>query len=311
MMKILKIPKFIPLILFLISVFALNTYAQLSEESIIIDGTERTYLAYTPEGTDIKNLPLVIALHGHGGQGKSMMKMTDFNYLAEKEKFVVVYPDGMDKGWNDGRLEIEDGTKYDDVKFISALIDKLELVYNIDSSRVFVTGMSNGGIFSLYLAFKLSHKILAIAPVTANIPENISADYKPENPVSLMLINGTADLLVNYDGGDVGFKIFKSRGRTISTEKTIDKFVSRFKCVNVPDIEKIPDINTTDGCTSVKYTYSGCESNVQVVLVKVINGGHTWPGGDQYLPKALIGNVCRDFSASEYIWNFFKSRKSY
>ncbi len=310
-MKIHKILRFIPLIIFLISVFLANTYAQLSEESITVDGTDRTYLIYTPEGIETKNLPLVIALHGHGGQGKSMMKMTDFNNLAEKEKFVVAYPDGMDKGWNDGRIEIDEGTKYDDVKFISALIDKLELLYKIDTSRVFVTGMSNGGIFSLYLAFKLPYKILAIAPVTANIPENISADYKLENPVSLMLINGTADPLINYDGGDVGFKIFKSRGITISTDKTIDKFVSRFKCVAVSDIERIPDIYNTDGCTSVKYTYSGCESNVQVVLVKVFNGGHTWPGGDQYLPKALIGNVCKDFSASEYIWNFFKSRKNY
>jgi len=308
MNNILKILIFFPLILTLVAFITENSYGQLSEESITIDGTERTYLIYTPEGIDTKNLPLVIGLHGHGGQGKSMMNLTDFNFIADKEKFVVSYPDGMNKSWNDGRNDPEENIKYNDVKFISALIDKLAMVYKIDTSQVFATGMSNGGIFSLYLAYKLSNKIHAIAPVTANIPEDISDEYKPEYPVSVMLINGTADPLINYEGGKVGFEIGKSRGRTISTDKTIEKFSTQFKCVSVPDIEKIPDINTTDGCTSVKYTYGGCTDNVQVVLIKVLNGGHTWPGGTQYLPKALIGNVCKDFRASEYIWNFFKSR---
>ena len=123
-----------------------------------------------------------------------------------------------------------------------------------------------------------------------------------------MLINGTADPLIKYEGGKVGFAKGKSRGRTISTDKTIEKFTSLLKCGAVPDTEKIPDINTIDGCTSVKYKYSGCTDNTEVILIKIINGGHTWSGGIQYLPKAIIGNMSEDFSASKYIWNFFKSR---
>jgi polyhydroxybutyrate depolymerase len=179
--------------------------------------------------------------------------------------------------------------------------------YGIDTTRIFVTGISNGGIFSLFLAYKLSHKILAIAPVTANIPENISGEYNPGYPVSMMLINGTSDPLIKYEGGDVGFKKGGNRGRTISTDETIKTFISQFKCESVPEIDTIPDLDKTDDCTSVKYTYNGCTGKTAVVLIKIINGGHTWPGGSHYLPVAIIGNVCNDFSASEYIWNFFKT----
>ena len=182
MVRILKKLTYIVTALLLFELISIDSYAQLSEESILVDGIQRTYLVYVPEGTDTKNLPLVIALHGHGGQGKSMMKLTDFNYIADKEKFVVAYPDGINNGWNDGRNDPEENTQYNDIKFISMLIDKIAADYKIDKLRVFATGISNGGIFSLYLAYKLSGKILAIASVTANIPENISDEFKPEYP---------------------------------------------------------------------------------------------------------------------------------
>jgi polyhydroxybutyrate depolymerase len=257
----------------------------------------------------IKKLPLIIVLHGHGGNGKQIMKSSGFNEISDKEKFLVVYPDGMNKGWNDGR-ESNGNEKYDDIKFISLLIDKINSEYNIDSARIFATGISNGGIFSLYLAHKLSKRILAIAPIAANIPENLVKNYKLDYPVSLMLINGTSDPLIKYDGGKVGFKIGKNRGWTISTDSTIMIFKALDKCNDAPKVSEIPDINEDDDCNAIKYEYEGGSMNTNVVLIKILNGGHTFPGGTQYLPKFLVGNVCRDFNAADLIWEFFKSRKT-
>jgi len=298
-------------ILIILLALSINLFSQTKECEITVDGTERTYLLHLPETvTLIHNLPLVFVFHGGGGTGKQIMKETGFNKISDKEKFIVVYPNGENKGWNDGRGEPIEKTIHNDVKFISKLIDTITKQYNIDTNRIFSTGISNGGFFSFYLAYKMSNKFLAIAPVTANIPKNLKDKYTLENPVSLLLINGTEDPLVKYEGGKIGFKFGKSRGKSISTDETISIFIKNNKCSDKPKAEEIPDKIDDDECYATKYTYSGGIKNTDVVLIKITNGGHTWPGGTQYLPKKLIGNTCKDFNGAEVIWDFFKTRKS-
>ena len=303
------------LILLILSTFLflflnVKTFSQTKTESISVDNLKRTYIIHIPKSVDpADKLPLVIILHGHGGSGKQIMKSTNFNKLSDKDRFIAVYPDGINKGWNDGR-EVEGNDKYDDLKFMSLLIDRIRDNYNPDTNRIFATGMSNGAIFSFYLALKLSNRILAIAPVAANIPELLVKDYYPENPVSLMLINGTADPLIKYEGGKVGFKIGKSHGWTISTDSTINIFKTLDKCNNEPVITEIPDINVDDDCFATKYEFVNGLKDTKVILIKIENGGHSWPGGAQYLPRFLVGNVCGDFDAATVIWEFFKTTKN-
>lgn len=237
------------------------------------------------------------------------MKVSEFNKLSDRDRFIVVYPDGLNKAWNDGRAIAEKDKLGDDSKFISQLIDTLFKEYNIDTTRVFSTGMSNGGFFSFYLAYKFSKKFLAIAPVCANIPKFFKDKYTTDEPVSLMLICGTDDPLVKYEGGKIGFKFGKSRGTSLSTEESISIYIKNNKCSTTQKIEEFPDINKDDNCNATKYTYSGGIKNTEVVLIKITNGGHTWPGGNQYLPKKIVGNICKDFKGAEVIWEFFKSRK--
>jgi len=168
--------------------------------------------------------------------------------------------------------------------------------------------MSNGGFFSIYLSYKLSDRFLAVAPVSATIPALIYSDFHLTVPVSLLLINGTKDPLVPYNGGDVGNKLIGSRGKCISTDKTIERYIADDKTATEPVTENIPDTKD-DGCNAIKYTYSGGEKNTTVTLIKIINGGHALPGGSQYLPKFIIGKVCNDFAANELIWQFFKNCK--
>lgn len=298
------------IIYFLFILFPLSLFSQTKDCSITVDGVERTYLLHLPEtGTLIYRLPLVVVLHGHGGTGKQIMKESGFNKLSDRDRFIAVYPDGLDKAWSDIRIKKGKDEINDDAKFISRLIDTLYKEYSIDTSRVFATGMSNGGFFSFYLALKLSNKFLAIAPVCANITKGLKDFYKPEYPVSLMLICGTEDPLVKYDGGKIGFKWGKSRGNSISTDETISIFKKLNKCNDKAKTEDIPDVVSDDKCYAAKYTYSGGINNTEVVLIKITNGGHTWPRGSQSLPKKIVGNTCKDFNGADMIWEFFKSRK--
>lgn len=279
------------------------------EGAITVDGVEREYLLYLPDNYGTKKLPLVIACHGGGGNMKQMRNYVKFEKLGKKENFIVVYPNAVNKNWNDGRNDEKLKEKYDDVKFIDLLLDKLIADYNVDSSRIFSTGISNGGFFSIYLAYKLSNKILAIAPVTANIPADIADEFKTEYPVSLLLINGTDDPLVKYDGGAVGYgEEGFGRGESISTDRTIDIWTKNNGCSITPQTEDLPNKSISDKCKAEKFTYTGCNGNTEVILIKINGGGHTWPGGAPYLPKLLIGRVCKDFNATEMIWEFFKSR---
>ncbi len=289
-------------------ILCVNTFAQSIKGKIIVNDTVRTYNLFIPNHLDIsKNYPLVIVLHGGGGIGANMQSFTHFNDVAQKENFLVCYPNGYNKGWNDHRAGSKLPSRADDVKFISMLIDELVNNYHADPKRVFVTGISNGAIMSLFLAQELSGKIRAIAAVCGSIPENYASTYHISNPVSIMVMNGTDDKLVNYNGGPVLFE-YADRGAVIATDSMIQKLLIQLKCHGQPEIYNFPDIDTHDECTAVKYTFKNCEDNSELVFIKVIGGGHTWPGGPQYTMRLIIGNVCRDFDATTEIWKFFKQQ---
>lgn len=127
---------------------------------------KREYILHLPKNYGSESLPLVMVFHGGGGTADQIKDHTKFNKLADKENFIVVYPNSVDKNWNDGRIGDKLPMDRDDVKFINMLLDTLIANYKVNSKRIFSTGISNGGFFSFYLALKLSDRILAIAPVT-------------------------------------------------------------------------------------------------------------------------------------------------
>ena len=242
-------------------------------------------------------MPLVIALHGNGSTGPQTATLTHLNEIAAREQFVVVYPDAIDHHWNDGRPEFP--ADVDDVAFIRALIDELASRYSIDRKRVYITGMSNGAIMSYRLACELSDRIVAIAPVAGNFPAKLTC--APGTPVSVLAINGTEDPLVPYGGGQVS----RNRGVVLSAADSTAMFAKRAGCGAVHAAEDEPDRAPDDGTRVHHQTYDSCPAPLAIELVTVTGGGHTWPGGPQYLPKAAIGVASRDFDASERIWQFF------
>ena len=273
------------------------------------EGVKRTYHIHLPPGfRKDKPAPLVLALHGGGGKGRKFDQGTTQGTLttaADQRGIVLVFPEGMNKQWCDGRTEIIKNKCHDDVGFISKIIDAMVSAYGIDSRRVYATGISNGGFMSVRLAMDLSEKITAIAPVTAQISKALK-DKSPKRPISVMFVNGTRDPLVPFKGGQIRlFKYGRGRGEILSTMASMKRFHRFNGCPKSSTKDKIPDWDPDDGAIVETETYSGCKEETEVVLVKVIGGGHTWPGGKQYLSPKMVGVVCRDINASEMILDFF------
>ncbi|HET9988646.1 MAG TPA: PHB depolymerase family esterase [Kofleriaceae bacterium] len=261
-----------------------------------VAGSARHYDVFAPPGLPAGR-PLVIVLHGNGGTGQKIRKLTHFDKLATRESFVVAYPDAIDHHWNDGRPEIASAS--DDIGFIATLIEELSARYAIDRARVYVTGISNGGIMSYRLACELGDRIAAIAPVAGQL-----ADVPPcalKAPVSVLAINGTADPIMPFDGGEVA----RHRGHVHSALDSTAYFARREGCSVARTSEALPDLDPGDDTRSERTRYTECPRGIAVELITVENGGHTWPGGAQYLPRSAIGATARDFDGTEVIWAFF------
>lgn len=280
----------------------------LRQLTVCSGGLDREFYAYIPATLSQSNaVPLVFVFHGGGGDAKGTMKLTQFNSVADKGRFMAIYPQGIGKSWNDGRetaVSQAHRDKIDDVMFFDAMLERLSAEYRIDSNRVFVTGISNGGIFAHYLAAHRAEKIAAIAPVAGGIAEPFDARFKPTHPISVLMIQGTEDLLVPFDGGKVVGRGFRNRGRIVSTEKAIKLWLEADGISGQPNKKILPDRDPTDGCRVESIVWSGGRGGSEVWLYRVEGGGHTWPGGSQYLPKTVIGRVTHDID-SQSIWDFF------
>jgi polyhydroxybutyrate depolymerase len=235
-----------------------------------------------------------------------MARLTRFRALADRDTFIVLFPDGLYRNWNDGREPSVSRTHAqgtDDLAFIDALLDSLARAFRIDSSRVFATGISNGAIFSHFLGARRSGRIAAIAPVAGGIAVPFDRHFHPSAPVSVLILQGTDDPLVPYGGGGVAGG---SRGRVIGTPEAVVKWVTANGCERVPVRQDLPDSDPGDGCRVSVYRWRGGAGGTEVVLHRIRGGGHTWPGGPQYLPEFLVGPVCTDIDASQVIWEFFR-----
>jgi polyhydroxybutyrate depolymerase len=300
--------------IFLLACTVQFSVAQDLDKTITVDNRERQYLVHLPPSFGSKkSLPVIFAFHGGGGEYKKTIRYYNLNGLADDNGYIVVYPNAVNKAWSmhgvSSRVKNIDND-VDDVKFISTLLDFLITNCKADSNHVFCTGISRGGIFSLFLAWQLSDRITAIAPVCASIPQAIADEYSFKHPTPVLLINGTEDPLINYNGGAGKMNGRNARTQTanmLPTEELISKIVKLNNCMANTVTTNLPDADPGDGCTATEYLYSCNNANVE--FIKVINGGHTWPGGFQYLPKMIIGKTCKDFNAEEKVFAFFKSVK--
>jgi len=279
---------------------------------IVHDGYTREFILHLPVHYEqLGNIPLLIALHGGAGTARGMIGLTKgrFNELADEYGFLVVYPQGLGKSWNDGRqdpISYAHENNIDDIGFFRKLILKMTDEYKADPGKVCVTGISNGGFMSVRVSRDLADQVKAVVPVCAGIPAATKDAHLSAPPVNMLLINGTDDPLVPYNGGEVTV-LGKKRGMVLSTDETISMFVARNACSDVARIEEIADNDPQDGTRVIREEYTNTDTGNKVVLLKVIDGGHTWPGGWQYLKEKWIGKTSMDINACDEIWSFFRS----
>lgn len=280
-----------------------------SRESLTVDGRKRTYILHAPTGLKTP-APLVFVFHGGGGDADKMTGL-GFNELADRDKFIVVYPEAIEKNWNDGRNAAGIASQkqnVDDVKFIRELVEEVSKTQPVDRSRIFGTGASNGAIFSHWLAHHASDLFAGFAPVIGSIAEPLQDSFSPACPLSLLIIQGNQDKLIPINGGAVHDSGFRDRGSIIAANRTLEKYQTLNGIVGKPTISELPDNNPKDGVTVQVVTYPPGKGGVRLQYYLLKGGGHTWPGGKHHaMLEKLVGNTCQDFDGAEVIWKFFKT----
>jgi len=275
------------------------------KKSMIYDGRIRTYLIHLPvDYNNAEECPLIIVLHGGGGNSRSIEKKTGMNDLSDEQGFIVVYPDGTGKlrnrflTWNSGYCcGYAFENNIDDVGFIKALIDKLQKTFSIDSKRIYITGYSNGGMMAYRLGSELSDIIAAIAPVAGSIGGYATEDSllwlvpDPLYPVSVIAFHGMLDENVAYFGGH-GNKTTGTR-IDLSVNDSISFWVEHNGC------DYIPQTNVSESGNVIVDTYSNGNNSTEIILYSIVNGEHWWPGSDK--------DPYQEIYSSEIIWDFFKT----
>jgi polyhydroxybutyrate depolymerase len=262
---------------------------------------EREYRLYVPRGLDERErVPLMIVLHGGGGWGAQIEDMSRMDSQADESGFLVAYPNGT-KGligytWNGGDccgVAMRRGS--DDVGFISALIDELVKTQRVDPKRVYVTGISNGGIMAHRIGCELSTKVAGIAPIAGAMMVN---DCRPAKPIDVIFFHGTADHAVQVEGNFN--KKSQPRRAFPPLETQIDEWRKLNRC---PDEAKV----TYDKGEVECRTYGPCAQDTRVAVCMISGGGHTWPGGKPIMERRL-GHTTSDISANEAMWDFFRDQ---
>ena len=281
--------------------------ARLTDEKIQHDGRERRVLVHDFSGG--ATAPVVIVLHGGGGHPENGVSMSQMDRIAAREKFIAVYPGGtggMPGGklltWNAGHCcayALEN--KVDDVGFIRKLIDELVSSGRADPKRIYVTGMSNGGMMTHRLARELPDRIAAIAPIVGAI---FGDEAPAASPVPAIIFVGQDDKNVPPAGGPLGGSD-KRGSLSRLRDKPEDHDVA-------PDIAQAEYWAKANGCAPpVKMNearfeeirWEKCTSGAPVHFYRVANNGHAWPGGTA--GRAEADQPTQAVNASEMMWRFF------
>ena len=318
--------RFILLALFVLSApaFAAETH------NLTFAGNDRPYIVHTPPGynTDLSH-PVIIALHGGGGNPEQFMESSHLNDAADRAGMLVVYPSGYPgdklaklRTWNADKCCGAAATaRSDDVGYIRAVLDDLPGYYNIDKSRIYVTGHSNGAMMAYKLSCKMPERFKAIAPVGA---QDITSSCAPARALPILHIHGTEDKCAAYSGGGqcggCFAEVFGGKGDEL-----------RWPCTAVP--ENIAARAQLYGCTAgpepvgntppiLCQRWSGCRDNATVTLCSIQGHGHVWPGGKD-LPicerrpnmslcqkkEQRSGPALDNVSAATMIVDFFQATK--
>ncbi|HEX9082844.1 MAG TPA: PHB depolymerase family esterase [Holophagaceae bacterium] len=297
--------------------------AQVRPGSVTTAGGSRTYLLALPDGPARPGRPLVLLLHGHGGNARNSLgqglghasPLAAWLAIADREGVVVAALDGAKgpdgyPGWNDGRPGAVGDPSTDDLGFVRAVVDRAEKEQGVDPSRIYVMGMSNGAVMAQRLALDLDLPLAAVASACGSLPGEPPA--KAVRPLSVLLIAGTEDPIMPYLGGQV--TLFKRpRGQVAGVEATLAYWRKVDGLTGPPTVSDVPHLKGRQDPTRVEREVWGGPGGPQVELLKVVGGGHEEPSlrydyGLVY--RAVAGHQNRDLESAEAAWAFFKDKRA-
>ena len=290
--------------------------ANLTEATISVDGLPRTYWSAEPPA-EPTSAPLLIALHGAGGQGPGMAALSGLATFGPAAGFTTVFPDGVQRVWNDSRTgkALRRREHIDDVGFLQALVARFTTEGRARGDRVYLAGMSNGALMSEHIARNGLLPVAGIGLVAGpGTQTSRTATPVPIRPATVVVFAGTADPLIPYAGGAIGLlgRMVQRRGNAterglaVGAEAAVHDWATANGLTGPPDVTPL---RSPSDLTVTRSTWHG-ESRPPVVLYRIEGGGHTWPGGSQYLPARLIGPITHTVDATAIILDQFRSWES-
>ena len=274
-------------------------------------GVERHY--YLQNAAAAAPVPLVVSLHGYRRPDQALAERENLSAVASaslgrvagREGFIVAYPHAWLGKWNQfaglDNTQLEDGRPVDDVGFIARLIERLVDRGLADPKRVYLTGFSDGAIMSYRLLCTAGAPFAAAAPVAGTMYQKHRDTCAATLPIPLLVIAGTDDRSLPYDGW-----IFPT-GREISIPETMEHFRLLHGCTGQKS-DLLYDRDPHDGSRVLEVVWTGCAIEHAVKLLRVEGGGHNAPSFEP-LPEAWrdwAGAHNRDVKTAEEIWTFLR-----
>lgn len=271
-------------------------------------GVERRFELHIPARATETSRPLVLALHGNGQSIGSLRHYLRLAPVADREGFIIAYPEAVARSWSYGRpvlanMPAVDGQTVDDIGFLDALVARLVRENRANPERIYVTGSSRGGLMTFTLACAMADRFAAFAPLITSMTEYQVADCTPARAPPMLVLAGTADLIQRYDGW------IWPRGRLLSVPETMEFWRLKHGCV-LQHAQPLPRRHPDDGTLGIGVVrWLGCSSGAPLVLYRVFGGSHSLPSFAPTRPpqkgrRAELRN--RDAETAEIIWAFFK-----
>jgi polyhydroxybutyrate depolymerase len=286
----------------------------------------RTAMLMWPAGTASDDaMPLVILLHGRGASAAGSVglrrsvpaPLSAWVGISERDKVAVLALQGTRgrselAGWNDCRKDDPSKPDADDVGYANLVLHQVMATHAVDPARIYLMGMSNGAIMSFRLAQELDQPVAALAAVAGPMPAG-DACPAPTRPLSVLLIHGTSDPLVPYQGGEVHFGTAEM-GSVLSVEETAARWRSIDHLGNLGTTDQLPRLLSSEGKTTATRTLWGSDAaGLQVELIRIDGGGHAEPSIDHNYGRiylGLAGAQNHDFESAEEAWRFFKLKRA-
>lgn len=278
------------------SLFANKSDAQVSDQ-LLHNGIMRDFYYYTPttwNGAD--ELPLLIVLHGLTQSAGGIMAITGFNDIAEANQFIVVYPDGINNAWN-ANMNVS-VSQEDDLGFIEELATHFQTNFATNALRQYLCGFSNGGFMSHKIACESSMCFAGMATVSGGMSDTVYQNCNPSYAPNILHIHGTLDAVVPYGG---------SITTGVSVDDMLEFWQNHLACDLTPTFSAMPNPNLLDLSHPERYSYTNCNPEGQLEHIKIVGGGHQWPGISTLVGG--VGTINMDFYSPQEIWNFLDGRE--